>query len=118
MKNTQELLNEARSQGWQIQPHAADKLVVYHAGDTTIPPDFVSELREHKVEMLAWLSVQHLVKQIYLGEFDGPYAGPDVAKIARTLRASGHPLGRRALERLFAGEPRTKKIERAKHHAD
>src|SRR6266516_2812699 len=48
-----EIYREASKRGLLLEP-AGDKLAVYPKGKC--PPDFADVLRQHKVELLSWLS--------------------------------------------------------------
>ena len=102
-----EVYEKALSLGLTLEPNG-DRLLVY--GDRC-PPDFADVLREHKRELLDWLETRtvnltpdyvpwlHVARQILAGEFDG---GDSSTRESLTigLRGIGHPLCRRALERL------------------
>ena len=91
--------------GLRIEPFEQRLLIVDERHD----PPFVAEnlfhlLVENRDEIRDQLTAGHLYKQILLGEHDG---SDDSARraLAASLRTAGHPLARRALERLEASRP-------------
>jgi hypothetical protein len=93
------LLLEARRHGLRIEPRDNSLAVI---PEQNLTPDFEAVLRQHKPELLAWLNAAHLAKEVLSTEFDGDGASVEmVAKLARSLSASKHPLARRALEHLL-----------------
>jgi hypothetical protein len=93
----EKILIEARQRGLSITPFAGERLLI----QPPAPPDFVAVLRQHKPALLAWLSAEHLIRQVIAGEFDGASAGV-IADIAVILGKSNHPAASEALEQLFS----------------
>lgn len=81
-----------------------------------LTPDFVDQLRQHKVELLAWLEARaagltpdcapwlHVAKQVLAGEWDGADR-TTFESLEIGLRSIQHPLCRRALDKLRAAAP-------------
>jgi hypothetical protein len=94
------LLQEARRRGLRITPREDNTLGVYP--ESKLTPDFEVILRQHKLELLAWLNAEHLAKQVLSTEFDGDGASVELsAELVSILNASKHPAARAALSRLF-----------------
>ena len=103
-----ELYQEARRRGLRLEPHGGKLRVI--PGDQ-VPPDFADVLRQHKGELLDWLETRncpltpdsvpwlHVARRVLGGEFDGS-DGSTCESVRTGLRATDHPLCRRALERL------------------
>lgn len=100
MNHIQELIAKVNSHGMRLEPHSGGLFVHHSRGQ--LSPRFAAELRAHKKELLAWLKDEHLIRQIFQGEFDGDVAAGVVADIASTLNGSMHLSANAALERLFS----------------
>lgn len=104
----QDIYLEATRRGLRLEPRG-DKLAVIPKGKC--PPDFADVLRQHKPKLLSWLEGRdttlredeipwlHIARQALAGEFDGADRST-CESLAIGLRSIGHPLCRRALERL------------------
>ena len=103
-----EICHEATRRGLRLIPRG-DRLEVIPTSRLT--PEFTDVLREHKVELLAFLEVSdrnvalacapwlHVVKHILAGEFDGA-DDSTIEAVTVGLRGIRHPLCQEALERL------------------
>lgn len=103
-----EIYSEAIKRGLRLESRG-DKLAVIPA--RLCAPDFADLLRQHKGELLHWLGGpaarlredeipwSHVARQVLAGEFVGADRST-VQSLAIGLRSVGHPLCRRALERL------------------
>jgi hypothetical protein len=95
---TEKLLAELKARGMRLEPHPVAVTLDYKVG--TLTPDIVREIAAHKEELRAWLNAEHLAKQVLSSEF----IGGDIettANLVCALKASGHPLARRALVHLL-----------------
>ena len=105
-----ELYREASRRGLHLEPRG-DKLAVI-PGDR-VPLDFADVLRQHKRELLDWFETRnldlsadcvpwlHIARHILAGEFDGA-DNSTRESLHIGLGRIGHPVCRRALERLDA----------------
>lgn len=108
MNHSVELYQRAVRLGLRLEPRG-DKLAVIPAN--RCPPDFASELRQHKGELLDFLEGQaaglapdcapwlHVAKQVLAGEFVG-MDGSTRQSMILGLRSIPHPLCVRAMARL------------------
>ena len=104
----QQLYREASRLGLRLKPFG-DKLAVIPG--KRCPPDFADMLRQHKAGLLDLLEAKstnltrdcipwlHIARQILASEFDGCDRSTRES-LTIGLRSIGHPLTRRALERL------------------
>jgi hypothetical protein len=101
MNQIQQLISKVNEQGMQLEPRPGGLFVHHRRGQ--LSPDLERELRTHKAELLAWLSAEHLIKQVLAGEFDGA-DGATVSNLARIIKRSGHRLAGAEIEKIFLSQ--------------